>query len=187
MWIPIASSVVSLYLVALCDGVKILNLDRAATLRLSESNSSRISRSAPLRTPRVYPVNCFNPYTTLLQKVEEEDCDVVINQIILHYPNPMEIQSWGYLDSVDIDLRLIENKQWRYGSCVIYVTNEIERGMDRFRVVDVAATARRIVTECVVEPKYQIGGTADLGSKVNYFYVGIGGLPELQIANHTIQ
>ena len=68
--------------------------------------------SATLHTSPKYPVDCFNPYSTRLGPVNGEDCRVVIDHIILAYPDPMSPKTFGYNDVVDIDLRKIENEKW---------------------------------------------------------------------------
>ena len=68
--------------------------------------------SATLHTSPNYPVECFNPYSTRLGPVVGEDCHVVIDHIILAYPNPMAPKTFGYNDEVDVDLREIGNEKW---------------------------------------------------------------------------
>ena len=152
---------------------------------LSENASLLPDRTADLSAPPTYPVTCFNPYSTRLGLANAEDCDLTINEMILRMPNPMAYQSWGYSDDVDIDLRVYENEKWVLGRCVIFVRNQVKRRVDRFRVVDVASTASRIVRQCIVEMRYPIGGTANIGSRPNNFYVGVGGLIESGLANST--
>ena len=135
---------------------------------------ANLSRS--VRAPPDHPVDCFNPYSVKLQNADKEDCDFVINDIILRYPNPMSEQTFGYGPSADFDLSLPENQKWIYGCCVIFVRNSVGTRTDTFRVVDVALAAHRIVKECIVGARYPIGGTADVGPIANNFYVGVGGL-----------
>ncbi|KAL6718775.1 hypothetical protein ACLMJK_003009 [Lecanora helva] len=142
--------------------------------------------ASPIPT-QTHPIDCFNPYSTTLQRTSAEDCDFIINEIILRYPHPMAEQTWGYSDYVDIDLRLRENNIWHYGRCAIFVRSQVRAHPDRFRVVDVAVTAARIVKECVHGSRYPLGGTASVGSESDNFYVGLGGVivPELGVGNRT--
>lgn len=145
---------------------------------VSDSNPdpSSMNLFKSLEEPPNYPVQCFNPYSVKLGPAAVEDCQFVINHIILRYPNPMHEQTFGYTASADIDLSLHENEKWSWGNCVMFVRNPNRRRTDTFRMVDVALTAHRIMTECVVGVKYPVGGSADVGSIADNFYVGVGGL-----------
>lgn len=138
------------------------------------------------RAPSQYPVLCFNPYSTRLARAVVEDCEVIINEIILRYPNPMMPQTFGYTTNVDIDLSLPENQKWFYGHCAMFVRNLNQMRTDKFRMVDVAVTAHRIMKECVIDTKYEIGGTADVGTTEGDFYVCVGGIPEANAVNETL-
>lgn len=120
------------------------------------------------------PVVCFNPYSVELKSTAADDCRVIIDEIILRYPNPMSPQSFGYTPSADIDLSLPENKSWVFGYCMIFVLNTNKTRTDTFKMVDVAATAQHIVTQCVIDAKYAVGGTAGIGTAAEGFYVGLG-------------
>ena len=136
---------------------------------------ANLSRS--VRGPSDHEVECFNPYSVKLKPADAEDCDFIINEIILRYPNPFSEQTFGYGPPADFDLSLPENEKWIHGHCVIFVRNFISKRLSgTFRLVDVALTAQRIVGECVVGAKYPIGGTADVGLIADRFYVGVGGL-----------
>lgn len=58
---------------------------------------------------------------------------------------------------------------------MIFVRSMNKRGVDRFRMVDVAVAAERVVEECVEGVKYAVGGMTDVGSGRKGFYVGVGG------------
>ncbi|MCJ1457809.1 hypothetical protein MMC28_008178 [Mycoblastus sanguinarius] len=135
-----------------------------------------LNRSNSISTPPAYPVDCFNHISRKMEPASAESCQIIIDQIILKYSNPMAPQTFGYTDSADIDLSLPENSNWEYGQCVIYVANFDETRVDTFRMVDVAYTAHRIMQQCVVETKYPFGGTADVGTVEDNFYVGLGGV-----------
>ena len=137
--------------------------------------------SGSFKAPANHPVQCFNPYSVKLKRAGAEDCRVVIDQIVLRYPNPMSPQTFGYGTSADIDLSLPENEKWIFRSCVVFVRNLDKTRTDTFRMVDVAAAAQRIVKECVVDSRYPMGGTSDVGSVADNFYVGVGGF----IATHA--
>ena len=153
------------------------------------SNSNRglssTNLSKRLDAPPDYPVHCFNPYSVKLKVAAVEDCQFVINHIILEYPNPMHLQTFGYSPSADIDLSLPQNEKWVFGHCVMFVRNTNKSRTDTFRMVDVALTAHRIMTQCVVGVKYPVGGTADVGPVGDNFYVGVGGLSSTDATNNT--
>ena len=128
---------------------------------------------APLR----YGVACFENASTRLRSTNPEDCQIVINHIILGYPNPMLPRTFGFNDEVDIDLRKNANKKWKYENCIIFVYNRDKEAVDTFSMVDVAARASRIVQECVIGTKYAFGGSSNVGSPMKYFHVALGGDP----------
>ncbi|CAD6577684.1 MAG: hypothetical protein ASARMPRED_008368 [Alectoria sarmentosa] len=142
--------------------------------------------SGSVRAPPTYPVTCFNPYRARIRPAAVEDCQFIINQIILRYPNPMSRQTFGYSPSADIDLSQPQNEKWIFGRCVMFVRNLNRARMDTFRIVDVAYTAHRIMTKCVIEAKYPVGGTADVGTVGNDFYVGVGGITRPAGTNTTL-
>ena len=135
---------------------------------------TNLSRS--VRAPPDHPVDCFSPYSTKLLPASVEDCDFVINEIILRYPNPMSEQTFGYGPSADFDLSLPENERWSHGCCVIFVRDTDRTRRSTFRLVDVALAAQRIVRDCVGSARYPNGGTAGVGPVGSTFYVGVGGL-----------
>ncbi|CAF9940761.1 hypothetical protein IMSHALPRED_002159 [Imshaugia aleurites] len=149
-----------------------------STLVLHKTNLS-----GSVKAPPSYPVTCFNPYTTKMRPPIGEDCQIVINQIILRYPNPMSPQTFGYSASADIDLSLPRNEKWAFQNCVMFVRNMDKTRTDTFRIVDVALAAQRIITECVIGAKYPVGGTACVGTVADDFYVGVGGLPKPDATN----
>lgn len=146
--------------------------------------STNVSRS--VEAPPSYPVTCFNPYSVTLKPAAVEDCQFIINQIILRYPNPMHQQTFGYTASADIDLSLPQNEKWPFGCCVIFVRNVDRTRTDTFRMVDVAYTAHMIMTKCIVGVKYPVGGSSDIGSVADGFYVGVGGLSGPDAINASI-
>lgn len=155
---------------------------------MSNSNldlfSTNLSRS--LEAPPSYPVHCFNPYSVKLKPAAVEDCQFVINHIILRYPNPMYQQTFGYMASADIDLSLPQNQKWIFGHCAMFVRNLDKSRTDTFRMVDVAYTAHRIMAECVTGAKYPLGGVADVGTVADNFYVGVGGLATTDATDNSI-
>lgn len=159
---------------SLSTGTQTLTHGEAVSDSNPDPSSANLSKR--LEAPPDYPIHCFNPYSVKLKPAGREDCQFVINQIILRYPNPMLEQTFGYGASVDIDLSLPENEKWVWGHCVIFVRNMNKSRTDTFRMVDVALTAHRIMTECVIGVKYPVGGSADVGTAADNFYVGVGGL-----------
>jgi len=144
--------------------------------RIPSVHPSSSNTSAILRTISIPPVHCFNPYSTGIEHAEAEDCRVIIHHIILSYPNPMQPQTFGYNDEVDIDLRERDNAAWDYGKCVIFVRNGHKSRVDTFRMADVAAAANRVTDECIEGKRYAVGGSTDVGSSRGFF-VGLGGYP----------
>ena len=132
--------------------------------------------STSVKAPPDHPVDCFNPYSVKLQPADEGDCNFIINEIILRYPNPMAEQTFGYGPSADIDLSQPENQKWIHGCCAIFVRNSVRSGTGTFRIVDIALAAHKIVGKCIGGARYPIGGTADVGLSADGFYVGVGGL-----------
>ena len=119
-------------------------------------------------------VHCFSPYSTGLKQADADDCETVINDIVLRYPDPMSPKTFGYRPSADIDLSLPENDKWIYGSCVVFVRNVNKTRTDTFRMVDVAITAQNIITECLVGAKYPLGGFSDIGPTAGNFFLAVG-------------
>lgn len=128
-----------------------------------------------IKAPPEYSANCFNPYTVELKPADVEDCQVIIDQIILRYPNPMSEQTFGYTSSADIDLSLKQNERWVFGRCMIFIRNTDKTRTDTFRMVDIASTAHKIIKKCLIGAKYPVGGICDIGSSEENFYVGVGG------------
>ena len=123
----------------------------------------------------IYPVDCFRS-SEYLEVAIASDCEFIINEIILRLPNPMQEQSFGFNDSVDINLSLDENHSWYHGQCLISVGSRDHDNSDVFRPVDVAITAQRILQECVIMSKDAVGGSAGIGSILKRFHVILGGL-----------
>jgi hypothetical protein len=97
----------------------------------------------------------------------------------------MAIQTWGYTEDQDIDLSLAENHQWHYGECVIFMRALKLTQVDRFRVVDAALAAGKILQKCVVDSKLAKGGTAEIGTHDHGFYIVLGGMNPDIAANGT--
>ena len=144
-----------------------------AALGISSPNLP--SKNVSVQTPPSYPVECLNPYSVQIRHADGDDCRVIIDHIILRYPDPMRVQSFGYGASADIDLSLPQNEKWMFGSCAIFVRNRDRTRTDKFRMVDVAATAEQIISECIDEVKRPVGGVADIGMVQYNFFVGVGG------------
>ena len=114
------------------------------------------------------------------------DCEVITNDIILRLPDPMIERTFGYTDAVDINLSIKGNGIWLYGQCVVFIRNPVMRtSRDRFRFVDVAYTAQRITQQCVEGTKLAIGGSADIGTIEDNFYVAVGGVTNPGLKNST--
>lgn len=144
-----------------------------------EENPVSLIHTEGLTAGRKHPVNCFSPKgVRILKPATASDCSFIINEIILRLPNPMKEQNFGYTDAVDIDVSKAENNHWIYGRCAVFLRNFGEKTdvRDRFRFVDVAFAAHRIMEQCVEGSKYAIGGVADVGRFEDRFYVGVSGI-----------
>lgn len=107
-------------------------------------------------------IDCFPTGATFLL-VTEEDCNIVINDIILRLPNPFEEKTWGYTAAADVDLSDETNGEWNYNTCKVIVRNLDRKQQDVFRIVDVALMAQSIIRKCVKGTKHPLGGHADIG------------------------
>lgn len=58
---------------------------------------------------------------------------------------------------------------------MISVKNDDVTRVDTFRLLDVAATARRITMQCLVNSQDKVGGVSDIGTDGRGFYVYVGG------------
>ena len=134
-------------------------------------SNSTLSVAAPPR----YPVHCFNPYILHLQPAAAEDCGFIINQIVLRLFAPTRQLTFGFTDAVDCNLTKPQYRQWQYGQCLISVKNNDESQIDTFRMLDVATTARRIITKCLIDAQPKLGGVATIGTDGRGFYVFVGG------------
>ncbi len=123
-----------------------------------------------------HDIDCF-PRGSRLPDANFDDCNFIINHIILGMKDPLREQSWGFTDFVDINLSLPEYK-WNFKECFIRVKNIDETQADRFRPVDVAEVAQNILQKCVVETKERLGGNADIGHLgfPRSFYVVVSGI-----------
>ncbi len=154
-----------------------------STSSLSTSHSSIFQLNSTVN----YPVRCFHPIPMEFKAAKAEDCHVIIDDIILRYPEPFAELSWGYTDEQDINLALRENSKWSWGECTIFVRSVDDRSVDRFRIVDVAARAKDVIRECVVGTKDGYGGFSDVGhlSRLVSFFVAVGGRDD-SLANSTL-
>lgn len=160
------------------------NIERADTTGPRPSLSSK-DLTTRVRSPPLYPVECFEPGVFVLEVVIAADCEVIINEIILRLNDPMRVLVFGFNETADVDLSLLENRNWHHGQCVITLDSQHEGEEDeedRFRLVDVAIVAQSIIRRCVVGSKDALGGHADIGSPVKNFFVIVGG-----IEPHSIQ
>ena len=142
----------------------------------SSSSASHGSMSQ-LNTTVNYPIQCFHPMGVALRAANPEDCNTIIEMIILRYPEPFAELIWGYTDEQDINLALEQNRKWILGECTIFVRSPNLSSVDRFRIVDVAARAKDLIKECVVGTKDGYGGFSDIGHLpyVESFFVAVGG------------
>ena len=124
-----------------------------------------------------HQISCFHPIPLDYRAAKAEDCNAIIDLIILAYPEPFAELSWGYTDQQDINLALGKNEKWVLGECMIFVRCPSQSSVDRFRIVDVATKAKDLVEQCVVGTKEGYGGYSDVGNLpfLSSFYVAVGG------------
>ena len=157
-------------------------------LSLPSNGNRALESRASLKSPRekVLPIiateglneshqaHCFDPsLSPPLEPASASDCNFIINNIILGLPNPMLEQTFGYTDDVDINLSIDGKGQWIHQNCRVLITNR-PKTSGRFRFVDVALTAQRIMEQCIEGSKYGLGGTAKVGAPDSRFFVGVG-------------
>lgn len=167
-----------------------LNEPRALQSRASvvppEGNTSPIISTDVLNADKS-PIHCFDPTGVhRLEPAIASDCSLIINEIILRLPNLMVEQTFGYTDAVDINLSNQDKGRWFHGQCVVFVMSLDTTAQDRFNFLDVAYTAHRIMGQCIEGSEYAIGGTADVGTMENTFFVGVGGTGMANPGNGTI-
>ena len=132
-----------------------------------------------------HPAHCFDPsLSPPLEPASASDCNFIINNIILSLPNPMLEQTFGYTDDVDVNLSIDGSGQWIHQNCRVLITNR-PRTTGRFRFLDVALTAHRIMEQCIEGSKYGLGGTAKVGASDSRFFIGVGGIGPMDIGNGT--
>ncbi len=140
------------------------------------SNISLKALTTRFRPPPLYPIECFDDAVFVLEVAVAADCEIIINEIILRLNSPMEAQIFGFDETADIDLSLEENYKWHHGQCIISVDSMYKEEEDKFRPVDVAIAAQRIIRRCVLGSKDAHGGHTDIGSLGKHFYVIVGGI-----------
>ena len=140
---------------------------------LSASHGSMSQLNATVN----HDVRCFHPIPLDYKAAKADDCNEIIDMIILRYPEPFAELSWGYTDQQDINLSLAENSKWILGECMIFVRCPNPSSVDRFRIVDVAARAKNVIKECVVGTKKGYGGFSDVGHLpfLASFFVAVSG------------
>ena len=129
--------------------------------------------SEPL--PQTYPINCFDPSIIPLPAAVPTDCGYIIHQTILRLFEPTRELTFGFTDAADINLSKLKYRRWRHGQCTISVQNLNEAQVDTFRLVDVAETARRISTQCLILTREMVGGVAGIGTEGKGFHVYVSG------------
>lgn len=138
------------------------NLGSNPALILINQANSLSNSTGKLKTKIDHEVECF-PVGSHLTNAVADDCRFIINHIILGMDNPFQVQTWGFRNGLDINLSLDEY-EWIHQDCYMRVQNDDETQVDRFRPVDVAEQALRIVETCVVDVKQPLGGFADVGN-----------------------
>ena len=150
-------------------------VDSSGALILLNQATSLSNSTGNLKTAIDHELKCFSVGSHLRYAVAD-DCRFIINHIILGMNDPFRVQTWGFTDDVDIDLSLPEY-EWVYEHCYVRVSAADETMVDRFRPIDVAEQALRLVETCIVDVKEPLGGYADIGNLdfTDSFYVVVAG------------
>lgn len=152
-------------------------IESRASVNLLPGHDLSSTVTERLEAGETYPVHCFDPsYVHRLKPTVAADCRIIINDIILAFPDPMRERSFGYTDAEDVNLSKRGNDRWVFGQCVVLLRNVDETSRDLFRYVDIANTAQRIMDKCVEGTKYVLGGTSDIGIIEDNFFVVLGGV-----------
>ena len=152
-------------------------LESRASLNLVQGNDISSAVTEGLEAGESYPVNCFDPsHAGHLKPAIATDCAIVLYEILPRLPNPMLERTFGYTDADDVNLSKKENSRWIFGQCAVFIRSIDTTSRDRFRFLDIAYTAQRIVAQCVDGSKYALGGTANVGTNSENFYVCVGGV-----------
>lgn len=141
------------------------------------SDRPAVASNVPLTigTPTAYPVHCFSPLIVHVPPATAADCSYIINYVILRLFDPTRQLTFGFTDAADINLSKPEYRRWQHGECAISVKNHDEGQSDVFSLLDVATTARRISTQCLVNTRVKLGGVASIGTEERGFHVYVGG------------
>ena len=158
----------------------------SSSLFPSQLNTTSPNSAGWLKTFSLFPVHCFDPHTVPLERAIKEDCDHIVDNIILRlFSNPFDVHSWGFTDAADINLTEEPNDKWHYSECVVFVRTMDRYQIDWFRAIDVAHAVNRIIRRCITDTKYALGGTVDLDGRQDGFYVVAGGFSTSSAANDT--
>ena len=157
-------------------------VDPSRALILLNPATSLSNSTGSLKTVIDHDLKCFTVGSRLTYAVAD-DCRFIIDHIILGMKDPFRVQTWGFTDDVDIDL-LSSEYEWVYENCFIRVSNGDETQVDRFRPIDVAQQALKLVETCVVDVKQPLGGYADIGNLgfKDSFYIVVAGTSKPPIA-----
>lgn len=151
-----------------------LNLAGRAVTAGTSHISSEMSLTMGLQATTDHHVECFNTVDHNVGTTIAEDCDVVINQVILQLYDPFKKQIFGFDQTADVDLSSPQDHSWAYGHCVISVWTTRRTEQDKFSMVDVAVVAQAIIGECVTGTKDALGGHGFIGSLDKNFFVIVG-------------
>lgn len=136
-------------------------LDPSVALVSPNEALSRSNSTKNVKAETDHDIDCFPPGARL-PDANIDDCNFIINSIILTMKDPFQERTWGYTATVDIDLSLPQF-QWLFKDCFMRVKNIDEEQVDTFSPVDVAEVAQSILQKCVVDTKARLGGNADVG------------------------
>lgn len=159
-----------------------VNLAARASTAGTNDQFSQTNLTTNLRGSTDHDVECFDPLEHSLPPTIDDDCDVVINEIILRLnDDPFKVETFGYSNSADVDLSLSRNHHWDHGQCVVTVGSTRRYEEDQFRFVDVAIVAQAIIARCVTGTKDALGGHAFIGALDKHFFVIVGGTKTIRI------
>lgn len=136
---------------------------------------SRSNSSGNVKAETDHDIDCF-PRGSRLPNANIDDCQFIIDSIILAMKDPFQERTWGFTDTADINLSLPQYK-WIFKDCLMRIKNLDDTEVDTFSPVDVAEVAQGIVKKCIVDTKERLGGNADVGQLEfpRRFYVVVSG------------
>lgn len=114
------------------------------------------------------PILCWYPDPNRLTIASPSDCNSALN-LLLHEPGILRPRVFGIIPTPG---QAQVPDAWEFQSCSIqlrYMTFTADFDPDRFRYLDVASVARRIMNRCIKGGKAPQGGSGWVGNNRGYF------------------